>query len=298
MKQRPQRAAPAAIRAGLFTAGIAALLGWAAGSPFETWRALVSALDASAPSSGLDQLLGASAALTAWVGLGWLGSTVFLEVASTLPGAVGRGCAAIAARTSPMLVRRIVQAVIGVSVLAGPMTAGSAIATGPSTTTSTSTQVDRPISAGAPALADDGSAPDASRAPLSLDRPAAAFVPLAPPSARTSAGVAALVTGIAHRDVGDPGDRNPDGYVVHRGDTLWDIAARHLGPNASAVDISRAWPAWYEANRATIGADPDVIRPGELLVPPLTLPPATSTPTTSTPATSAPATSTPSVGTR
>jgi hypothetical protein len=282
MNQQSWRAAPS-VRAVVLIAGSAGLLGWDAGSPFETWRALVSAIDTSAASSDPDHLLGSSAALAAWIGLGWLGIAIVLEVASTLPGAAGRGSAAVAARLSPMLLRRIVQAVIGVSVLAGPMTAGSAFATGPSTTTSTSTQVDRPVSVAAPTLA------DASPAPLSLDRPATTFVPLAPPSAkRTSAGPAALVTGTAHRDALDPSDRSANGYVVHRGDTLWDIAARHLGPGASSVDISRAWPAWYDANRAVIGPDPSVIRPGERLVPPATS--TQSTPTQST--------STQSVGTR
>jgi hypothetical protein len=127
VNQQSWRAAPAA-RAGALLASIAALLGWAAGSPFDTWRALLSAIDASAATPDFDQLLGGSAALAAWIGVGWLGITVFLEVASALPGAAGRGCAAVAAKASPLLVRRIVHAVIGVSVLAGPLTAGPAFA--------------------------------------------------------------------------------------------------------------------------------------------------------------------------
>lgn len=270
MNRRPQRAAPA-LRAGVLIAGIAALLGWAAGSPIETWRAMVSAVDASTPSAGSDQLLGSSAALAAWIGVAWLGIAVVLEVASVLPGAAGRGCAAVAAKTSPMLVRRIVQVVIGISVLAGPITAGSAFAAGPSTTTSTSAQVDRPDSL-TPALAKPSPA-----SPM-VDRPATPFVASPPPAAkRTPTGAVALVTGAAHRDAVDPSHRSTDGYVVRRGDTLWDIAARHLGPNASAVDISRAWPAWYDANRAVIGTDPSMIRPGEVLVPPSDLEASTST---------------------
>ena len=285
MSHRPPRAAPA-LRAGALVAGVAALLGWAAGSPLDTWRALVSATGSSSPTAGFDQLLGNAAALAAWVGLGWLCIAAFLEVAGTLPGAAGRGCAAIAATISPMLVRRIVQAVIGISVLAGPMSAGSAFATGPSTSTSTSTstQVDRPASAIAPAVAGASTAPNTNAAPRTsaalptVDRPATAFVASPPPTAkRTSTGAVALVTGAAHRDAVDPGDRSTNGYVVHRGDTLWDIAARHLGPNATAVDISRAWPAWYAANRAAIGPDPSVIRPGELLVTPSTSTAPTST---------------------
>ena len=269
MSHQPRRAAPAVVRAGVSIVGIAALLSWATGPPADPWRVLVSASNGTVGTADFDQLLGKSAALAAWIGLGWFAIAVFLEVASALPGAGGRGCAAIAARTSPMLVRRIAQAMIGVSVLAGPMTAGSAFATGPSTTTSTSTAVDRPVSAAAPMQTESSPAPGTSPAPPTLDRPATAFVASSPPPAqRTSAGAVALVTGIAHREAGHRNDPSTDGYVVHRGDTLWDIAARHLGPTASAVDISRAWPAWYNANRAAIGSDPGVIRPGEVLVPP------------------------------
>lgn len=270
------RRAALAVRAAGLVAGIAALLGWAAGPPSATWRALVSTLEAPRATPAFDQLLGNSAALAAWVGLGWLVVAVFLEVASVLPGAAGRGFAAVAAKTSPLLLRRIVQAAIGVSVLAGPLTAGSAFAAGPSTNTSTSTQVDRPN-----ALASATAGP--SLVPLTLDRPATPFVasptlatpppPAAmtpPPTAArpTPTRSAAIITGAPHRASGDRADSGTDGYVVRRGDTLWEIAARHLGPGATTVDISRAWPAWYEANRDVIGPDPGVIRPGERLSPP------------------------------
>jgi len=47
-------------------------------------------------------------------------------------------------------------------------------------------------------------------------------------------------------------------YVVRPGDTLSGIAA--------ALDVRGGWPALYETNRPVIGADPDVIRPGTVLV--------------------------------
>lgn len=56
--------------------------------------------------------------------------------------------------------------------------------------------------------------------------------------------------------------------VVHRGDTLWDIAARHLGEQATDEDVAEAWPRWYEANKDVIGGDPDLIHPGQRLVVP------------------------------
>jgi nucleoid-associated protein YgaU len=53
--------------------------------------------------------------------------------------------------------------------------------------------------------------------------------------------------------------------VVHRGDTLWGLVARFLGPQASDADVVREWPRWYEANRAVVGDDPDRILPGQVL---------------------------------
>lgn len=54
-------------------------------------------------------------------------------------------------------------------------------------------------------------------------------------------------------------------YVVVRGDSLWTIAARHLRDDADPGEIAAAWPRWWQANRATIGDDPDEIRPGQVL---------------------------------
>lgn len=56
--------------------------------------------------------------------------------------------------------------------------------------------------------------------------------------------------------------------VVRPGDSLWAIAARHLGPEASAQDVAEAWPRWYAANRDLIGPDPDLILPGQRLAVP------------------------------
>jgi nucleoid-associated protein YgaU len=53
--------------------------------------------------------------------------------------------------------------------------------------------------------------------------------------------------------------------VVRRGDSLWSIAARHLGPGASDAEIAEAWPAWYTTNRDVVGDDPDLILPGQVL---------------------------------
>jgi nucleoid-associated protein YgaU len=52
---------------------------------------------------------------------------------------------------------------------------------------------------------------------------------------------------------------------VRRGDTLWDIATRHLGPGVDNARVAAEWPRWHAANRSTIGPDPNLILPGQRL---------------------------------
>ncbi len=88
-----------------------------------------------------------------------------------------------------------------------------------------------------------------------------------PGDPHTERGPASTLAGLPlpDRAVGLPGralvgtgpirDHRPAGEVVVRpGDTLWEIAARHLG------DPHR-WPEIYALNDAAIGADPDLIHP-------------------------------------
>ncbi len=53
--------------------------------------------------------------------------------------------------------------------------------------------------------------------------------------------------------------------VVRSGDTLWALAAAGLPPRASAADITDRWQLIYRRNLGVIGADPDLIRPGQRL---------------------------------
>jgi hypothetical protein len=61
---------------------------------------------------------------------------------------------------------------------------------------------------------------------------------------------------------------NTCGVRVRPGDSLWLIAARRIGPGASDAQVADSWPQWYAANRKVIGVDPDVILPGQQLIPP------------------------------
>jgi hypothetical protein len=59
-----------------------------------------------------------------------------------------------------------------------------------------------------------------------------------------------------------------DAHVVVRGDCLWDIAADRLrvaGATPTDAEIAVAVEAWWSANSAVIGPDPDLILPGQVL---------------------------------
>lgn len=67
----------------------------------------------------------------------------------------------------------------------------------------------------------------------------------------------------------DPQDPVATGRVVVRpGDSLWRLAARELPAGAGPARITTRWQLWYAANRGVVGADPDLLRPGQVLRPP------------------------------
>lgn len=56
-------------------------------------------------------------------------------------------------------------------------------------------------------------------------------------------------------------------HVVTSGDSLWSIV-HERSPAADDADVAAQVRAWYRANRAAIGPDPDLIHPGQRLDPP------------------------------
>jgi hypothetical protein len=63
----------------------------------------------------------------------------------------------------------------------------------------------------------------------------------------------------------------PEPHRRHRvrpGDSLWSVAEatlRATGAPAAAADVAAYWPRIYALNRDLVGADPNLIRPGQLL---------------------------------
>lgn len=55
-----------------------------------------------------------------------------------------------------------------------------------------------------------------------------------------------------------PAAPQPSTYTVKSGDSLWAIAQKYLGNGSKYMEI-------YNANKATIGSNPSLIRPGQVL---------------------------------
>ncbi len=58
--------------------------------------------------------------------------------------------------------------------------------------------------------------------------------------------------------------------AVHPGDCLWSLVESHLGYGATIAEVSNEVDRWWEANAEVIGADPDLLIPGQVLVVPST----------------------------
>jgi len=240
---------------------------------------------------------GAGALLTAWLGLGFA-----LAALAVLPGAAGAGFALLAERVAPAVVRRTVAFLLGTALTAtlvqGPAAAANAPTPDPRTGTSTSMSAPdpslRPAAVGPPTVGSatvgpptttvlPGAASPAS-GPTSRTTSDATPPPAPDPSFRPTAGrpaytPAAPAPATAPPALGPLGSAPRAGtsveehVVVRRGDTLWDIAARHLGRSATTAEIAHEWPRWHATNRTLIGNDPDRLQPGQRLTPPTNTPP-------------------------
>jgi hypothetical protein len=191
------------------------------------------AVAARAPDADVSALLAALALAGGWLLVARLGLLAAAAVVALLPGAVGRGAAVVAVRLAPCLLRQAVVVAVGAATVL-PAAAAPALAAPPPPDLP---RLDRVVSWLTPPAA-------VQRHP---GRPAAAVPP---------------------RPTPDPDAGSAEVTVVASGDTLWAIAAAHLPSGHSAAEVARAWPRWYARNRAVIGPDPGLLRPGERLAPP------------------------------
>ncbi|WP_341928243.1 LysM domain-containing protein [Nocardioides psychrotolerans] len=96
------------------------------------------------------------------------------------------------------------------------------------------------------------------------DRPRGGVVTLdgLPLPERPSGG---LVVPAAPRPDHVPREVEPAEVVVRPGDSLWTIAATALGPGADSATVTAYWQRIHLLNHRVVGADPDVIHPGQHL---------------------------------
>ena len=204
-----------------------------------------------------DEALLPLVAFAALLGVLWFGCCLLVELLARLPGTVGRCAARVAAVVTPRVVRRVATALLGLGMTTG-LGPGAAVAATPAASLAApppapapSPGAATPVDPGLPPLPDPGfgSAPNPG------------WVPTAP-TVRSQPDVRVLTP--SPRDA-SPAPEEELEVVVHRGDSLWSIAARHLGPGVSDGEVADAWPAWYAANREVIGPDPDLLLPGQVL---------------------------------
>jgi hypothetical protein len=263
-----------------------------------------------ARQAGPDAVALTVAGALCWIVLFWLALGLVLMAATAAPGAVGRLAEAAVSRALPGSVRRVAAGLLGLTLTASvaacgnPTSQAATLGPGPPAagdhplprpTTGSGDIVDWPLSGpssstpgqpGATADPGDGSPRGRHGTPTSgrgepaggASRPAGG--PEGPPRGSTRSGSAGRPASEPARPAGDhdrPAAGTPtephDPVVVDAGDCLWLIAARRLDDGATSAQVTAETRRWYAANRAVIGADPDLLRPGQVLVPPRELRP-------------------------
>lgn len=256
---------PTSRRAGLLggAAGLLAATGALAVGRAQVgwWRDLVTGSAPPQPvATGLEHLAGTAGALL----LGWLAVLLLLGAALVTRGRALRPVRRLGRLVAPRSAARVAALLLTVAV-AGPTAAHATTVLETPAATATATA---PAPAPAPVPDWRTGGPDISlgRGGDADGRPAPQ-PGWQPPEPAHRADVRLLVGG-GPRTTGQDATDVSERVVVRSGDTLWSIAARHLGPEAAPEDVAAEWPRWHAANRDVIGPDPDLIRPGQVLVAP------------------------------
>lgn len=253
----PGRAADAAMACVILALGV--FLAFSGMAMLAQWRQSAARMQ----SLQLEEVLGGlSAGIGALIVAWWLVSMMMAVTCAGLQKTGHGRAAAAVGKASPAFMRRLALAALGLQLVAGPAVAQAAPV--PSDT--------RIVSAAwAPTGQQSGpvtaySSPQWTATPETAQETAQAetveprwkpTAPLNDPRLLTSP---QLRTAPAKGSFGLTNQ-----VAVVAGDSLWTIAARVLGPDASDLEIALDWPRWYEANRAAIGDNPDVLLPGQIL---------------------------------
>jgi hypothetical protein len=202
---------------------------------------------------------------------------VLLALAARLPGQAG-ACAARSSRwLTPGLARRLVDVIVGVS-----LTSGTGIAlTAPAYAAALAAPQPAATSAGvvpAPVLAPPEAHlqtwPDLGRPGTEVPTPAAPDLtsPARPRSSRSSHSQPVTTSPRGRATATAPrvaGPAQTTEIVVAPGDCLWTLARRDLDERSATVpsvsEVATAAQHWWQANRSTIGSNPDRLLPGQRL---------------------------------
>lgn len=231
---------------------------------------------------------GCGVALLAW----WLLAMSCAVIAAIAQTKGADRVASVSGAFAPAFMGRVVITVLGLNLLAAPLANaadspgvdprwhGTAVATAPATAAGTATvpgtapaTATTPATAPAqdplPAQAEDAVEPQwiprtAETNPDMMLRPGNRAVPSANGANGAPGETASNIPGGESAPL-----RGDNDVVVKSGDSLWSIVAAALGPYASDVDVAASWPDWYRANRETIGTNPNLIFPGQILHAPL-----------------------------
>ena len=262
-------------------AAIGALVGLellALGGARSAWRVVRAPGPASLEEAVLVVVLAACVLLA-----GWLVVSTTIACAAHLPGRLGDRARRWSRTVAPAATRRVaallVGAAVGATLAPGTATASVGGLGGPGAPAGRSPGFVLTLPAPSPSpSAPTPAAPEASATAASVTAPSVTAPSVTAPSVTAPSVTAPSVTGpgwtpsrpvhppapVARLVTGPSAPASTE-VVVHRGDSLWTIARRHLGPGATDTEVAAAWPHWYAANRDVIGPDPDLLRPGQRL---------------------------------
>jgi resuscitation-promoting factor RpfA len=229
-------------------------------------------------TSNPEQVLVLVLSCAAWLMAAWLFVVTGLSLAATMSGAGARLAQRLVQRITPFAIRRTLEAAIATALAVGPAgaaAAGPAAAVGQPAPTATASTLLAPL----PPVPDPIVAPPAELDIPDLDRPSAVLPVRAPPAVAKPPPAKPVPTKSV--PVTTPAPAASASHLVVAGDTLWGVAAEALPAVAGPAEVTRSWQQCYASNRSTIGPDPGLIRPGELLVAPSTT--ATAATTSATP---------------
>ncbi|MEN8581877.1 hypothetical protein ABFP37_04080 [Burkholderia sp. RS01] len=266
MTGEPQSARPIRSDAALALVilGLGLFLAFAGSRLLEQWQRSAS----YRRSLGFEDLLGLLASAAGLAVVSWWVLSLAAAIAAALLERAGRKrAAAVTGGFSPVFMHRLALAALGLQLMGAPLAHADAAPAAPVSSNSRAavsaawTPTAGPSTAGRNRPAEE---PDVSGRPL----PGA---PDLQPQWKPRAPVTEprLVAAVPVRSARQLPNTAGTEVAVRAGDSLWAIAARALGPAASDVEIAAQWPRWYEANRNVIGADPNVLLPGQVLTPPV-----------------------------